>query len=108
MRYLIGKDLVQASVNCDSSLVTPNVGKSFVPDMTGATREMIKIACGNQPSPNPTPVMQIVSDLCLNAMLRRDEAFSRYMATPLDLPFLFSTRRQTFLITQMLVEQSCD
>ncbi|MBW4527268.1 MAG: hypothetical protein KME18_19120 [Phormidium tanganyikae FI6-MK23] len=44
-RYLIGKDLVQASVNCDSSLVTPDQGKSFVPDLIGATREMIKIAC---------------------------------------------------------------
>ena len=50
-RYLIGKDLVQASVNCDSSLVTSEQGKPFVPDMTGATREMIKLACGNsQPS----------------------------------------------------------
>lgn len=47
-RYLIGKDLVQASVNCDSSLVTPNQGKPFVPDMTGATREMIKLACGDE------------------------------------------------------------
>jgi hypothetical protein len=45
-RYLIGKDLVKASVNCDSSLVTPDQGKPFVPDMTGATREMIKLACG--------------------------------------------------------------
>lgn len=44
-RYLIGKDLVQASVNCDSSLVTPNTGNPFVPDMMGATREMIKLAC---------------------------------------------------------------
>ncbi|BAS57202.1 hypothetical protein LBWT_31560 [Leptolyngbya boryana IAM M-101] len=47
-RYLIGKDLVQASVNCDSSLVTPDQGKPFVPDMTGATREMIKLACGER------------------------------------------------------------
>ncbi|MBD1847321.1 hypothetical protein H6F89_28725 [Cyanobacteria bacterium FACHB-63] len=47
-RYLIGKDLVQASVNCDSSLVTPDQGKPFVPDMTGATREMIKLACGEK------------------------------------------------------------
>ncbi|WP_156427068.1 hypothetical protein [Leptolyngbya sp. NIES-2104] len=51
-RYLIGKDLVQASVNCDSSLVTPNIGKPFVPDMTGATREMIKLACGEKEKPN--------------------------------------------------------
>jgi hypothetical protein len=46
-RYLIGKDLVEASVNCDSSLVTPDQGNPFVPDMTGATREMIKLACGS-------------------------------------------------------------
>lgn len=49
-RYLIGKDLVQASVNCDSSLVTPDQGKPFVPDMAGATREMIKLACGGNQS----------------------------------------------------------
>lgn len=47
-RYLIGKDLVQASVNCDSSLVTPSKGKPFVPDSSGATREMIKLACDSQ------------------------------------------------------------
>ncbi|MBD1842492.1 hypothetical protein H6F89_03490 [Cyanobacteria bacterium FACHB-63] len=28
LRYLVGKDLVQASVNCDSSLVTPDQGKA--------------------------------------------------------------------------------
>lgn len=53
-RYLIGKDLVQASVNCDSSLVTPDQGKPFVPDMTGATREMIKLACGTNSSSSRT------------------------------------------------------
>lgn len=53
-RYLIGKDLVKASVNCDSSLVTPDMGKPFVPDATGATREMIKIACGTNRNSTPT------------------------------------------------------
>ena len=44
-RYLIGKDVVNASVNCTSSRVTPNKGAAFVPDMTGATRNIVTLVC---------------------------------------------------------------
>jgi len=49
-RYLIGKDVVNAKVNCPSSKVTPSKGKAFVPDMTGATRDMIRIVCRGKKS----------------------------------------------------------
>ncbi|MBW4444399.1 MAG: hypothetical protein KME10_24900 [Plectolyngbya sp. WJT66-NPBG17] len=50
-RYLIGRDLVHAEVNCQSSLVTTNRGKPFVPDLAGPTRKMIGIACGQISKP---------------------------------------------------------
>lgn len=44
-RYLIGKDLVQASANCDSSMITPDQGKPFQPNMSGATRNLLNRVC---------------------------------------------------------------
>lgn len=44
-RYLIGKDIVQASANCDSSMITPDQGKPFQPNMSGATRNLLNRVC---------------------------------------------------------------
>ncbi|MBW4441871.1 MAG: hypothetical protein KME10_11670 [Plectolyngbya sp. WJT66-NPBG17] len=109
-RYLIGKDLVQASVNCDSSLVTPDQGKAFVPDMTGATREMIKLACEerrestnyDQGYGNATAV-----DKCLDARMKYEQALANYLNTPLTSPSLLSVRKLTVAISEMILVNSC-